>query len=209
MNYLAHIYLSGSSVLHSVGNFIADDVKGSDWKNYPKAIQDGITLHRAIDSFTDNHILFKKHVRLLFPKYRHYSRVIVDMYYDHLLAHHWSRYHPLSLNRFAQKFYNDLKKYLNLLPKGYNQRILIIKRENWLLKYKSKESLKDVLKQMESRTQFPSNLSESTEELTLHWDLLSQDFKIFFKDLCVFCKSHPKSGVYQELPYFKDLNSVL
>ena len=69
--------------------------------------------------------------------------------------------------------------------------------------------LKDILKQNQSRTLFPTNLSKSTKELTLHLDLLSQDFKIFFKDLCIFCKSHPKSGVYKELPYFEGLNPVL
>ena len=93
MNYLAHVYLSGADPDLSIGNFIADQVKGKSYATYPYAIQRGILLHRKIDDFTDRHPLFKKNVRLLFPTFRHYSRVIVDMFFDHFLATQWGEYH--------------------------------------------------------------------------------------------------------------------
>jgi len=55
MNFLSHLYLAGDSEGLIIGNFIADSVKGSDYKNYSKSIQQGIILHRAIDTFTDSH----------------------------------------------------------------------------------------------------------------------------------------------------------
>ena len=55
MNYLAHIYLSGDNDLVTVGNFIADGIKGKSYKKYPKEIQTGVLLHRNIDTFTDAH----------------------------------------------------------------------------------------------------------------------------------------------------------
>ena len=54
MNYLAHIYLSGGDPEVTVGNFMADAVKGKDYQNYSEGIQRGIILHRAIDTFTDS-----------------------------------------------------------------------------------------------------------------------------------------------------------
>ena len=83
MNYLAHVYLSGDDKHLAIGNFIADKVKGKQFLQYPQTIQNGILLHRKIDSFTDSHPLFKKNVTLLFPIHRHYSRVIVDLFFDH------------------------------------------------------------------------------------------------------------------------------
>ena len=53
MNYLAHIYLSGNDPDLIFGNFIADAVPGKQYKNYSNRIQEGIILHREIDSFTD------------------------------------------------------------------------------------------------------------------------------------------------------------
>ncbi len=35
MNYLAHIFLSGSNRKVQLGNFVGDAVKGSSYKNYP------------------------------------------------------------------------------------------------------------------------------------------------------------------------------
>ncbi|MDD3273470.1 MAG: DUF479 domain-containing protein, partial [Bacteroidales bacterium] len=64
MNYLAHIYLSGSNRQLQVGNFIGDFVKGRKHENYPKGIQKGILLHREIDRFTDCHPLFIETVEL-------------------------------------------------------------------------------------------------------------------------------------------------
>jgi acyl carrier protein phosphodiesterase len=60
MNYLAHIYLSGESDLVTIGNFMADGIKGKDYKKYPVEIQIGILLHRHIDTFTDAHKTVRK-----------------------------------------------------------------------------------------------------------------------------------------------------
>ena len=203
MNYLAHIYLSGSDTLHALGNFIADDIKGLEWEKYPKKMQEGILLHRAIDSYTDSHILFKKHVRLLFPIYRHYSRVIVDMFYDHFLARHWMQFHPLPLDSFAENFYTALENHLHLLPELYEKRLPHIREGNWFLKYASIEGLGLILGQMEQRTRYSSKLSDSVAELKLYYSLLESDFLVFFSLLCSYCKKHPNAGNYKELPYFE------
>ena len=55
MNFLAHIYLSGEDEGLTIGNFIADSIKGKKYLNFKKEIQKGILLHRSIDTFTDQH----------------------------------------------------------------------------------------------------------------------------------------------------------
>ena len=86
MNYLAHLYLSAFNKEIMVGNFIADRVKGKQYLNFPQEVQQGILLHRSIDSFTDEHPVSKIIRKELFPAHRHYSSVLVDMFYDHFLA---------------------------------------------------------------------------------------------------------------------------
>ena len=47
MNFLAHIYLSGEGdELLTIGNFIADTIRGKEYLQYPEAMQRGILLHR-------------------------------------------------------------------------------------------------------------------------------------------------------------------
>ena len=53
MNFLAHIYLSGEKQGITIGNFIADGIKGNKYLSYREDLQKGILLHRSIDSFTD------------------------------------------------------------------------------------------------------------------------------------------------------------
>ena len=55
MNYLAHACLSFGNEDILVGNMISDFIKGKKKFDYPVAIQNGIMLHRMIDTFTDAH----------------------------------------------------------------------------------------------------------------------------------------------------------
>ena len=66
MNYLAHIYLSGTHTELRFGNFIVDAVQGKEYDICTKGIQDGILLHRAIDTFTDQHTIFENMVNFYF-----------------------------------------------------------------------------------------------------------------------------------------------
>ncbi|MBK7945962.1 MAG: hypothetical protein IPJ85_11965 [Flavobacteriales bacterium] len=53
MNFLGHLFLSGDDPLVITGNFMADAVKGRDLSRFDPRLQEGIRLHRRIDSFTD------------------------------------------------------------------------------------------------------------------------------------------------------------
>ena len=73
MNFLAHIYLSGDNELITIGNFVGDGVRGNKYKLYPKEIQIGIQLHRAIDTFTDAHPIFRRCTKRLHLSLIHIS----------------------------------------------------------------------------------------------------------------------------------------
>jgi len=65
---------------------ISDFVKGKQKLDYPLAIQQGITLHRAIDSFTDSHAVTRQAKSFFKEAYGLYAGPLVDVVYDHFLA---------------------------------------------------------------------------------------------------------------------------
>ena len=192
MNYLAHVYLSGSNKSISIGNFIADHVKGKAYLNYPQTVQKGILLHRKIDLYSDNHPLFKKNVYLLFPEFRHYSRVIVDMFFDHFLASKWESYHPDPLEVFSKQFFSMLKKNSEILPYKTKKMLPFITKYNWFIAYRSLEGLESILYQMSERTKFPSNMHLAISNLKNNYADIDQDFQEFFKELRDFVR-HEKT----------------
>ena len=53
-----------------IGNFIADHIKGNKYEGFSKEIQQGIFLHREIDTFTDAHAIVRKSISKMETKQR-------------------------------------------------------------------------------------------------------------------------------------------
>jgi len=183
MNYLAHIYLSGSNTDVQIGNFIADFIRGHDYKTLPLDIQKGIQLHRFIDDYTDHHPVFKQSKKRLFLEFRHYSAVIIDMFYDHFLAKNFDKYSAVPLARFSQNFYKLLEQHQAILPNRVVGLIPVIKRYNWLYSYRDINELKSILKQMNNRTSYVTRLHESVNALRDDYALYEKEFVEFFEDI--------------------------
>lgn len=186
MNFLAHIYLSGNNALVTIGNFIADGIKGKDYKIYPKAIQTGILLHRHIDTFTDAHETVRLSTKRLHEKYGHYSGVIVDILYDHFLAKNWTNYSNIPLDIYVQMFYDALEEHYNLLPLRIKKMMPYMIADNWLLSYASIEGITRVLEGMNRRTKNRSGMNKAVIELEEHYKLFEDEFSAFFDDLIEF-----------------------
>ncbi|MTI41634.1 ACP phosphodiesterase [Fulvivirga lutimaris] len=183
MNFLAHIYLSGSNEPLMVGNFIGDFVKGNQLNDFESEITRGVNLHRAIDEYTDQHAVVSKSKDKLREKYRHYSGVIVDIYYDHFLAKNWSDYHKTDLLTFTSQFYTSINSYNNILPKGAKYMLPYMMENNWLYNYSKVEGINRALGGMSRRTKFDSKMDEAVVDLRAHYDEFEEEFKDFFVDL--------------------------
>lgn len=149
MNYLAHIYFSGKNRKVAVGNFIGDFVKGNSYDKYPLSFQEGILLHREIDQFTDTHPIFRESVDLIRPSFGRYSGIMVDMYYDYLLASDFERYsNGQNLGKFSRNFYLSALLYYRWLPKKVKGFIFHFIRTNRLEEYATYDGLEYSLKIM-------------------------------------------------------------
>lgn len=128
-----------------------------------------VLSHHFIDGFTDKNILFKKHVSLLFLIYRQYSRLIVDMHYDHLLALCWDNYHVDSLEEFSMSFYQTLEEIQDLFSNSIKRVIPIISKYNWVFSYITLSDFENILLQISKPTKFKSDLDHSIAELEIHY----------------------------------------
>ncbi|MCY4160647.1 MAG: ACP phosphodiesterase [Flavobacteriaceae bacterium] len=190
MNFLAHIYLSGEDPMVGLANLVADKIKGKEYLKYQPKIQKGILLHRQIDHYADSNPLFCIIADKLFPNYRHYSRIIVDMYFDHFLSNHWKNYSQQSLQNYSKEFYAFALQHQHLFPNKIQFFIQRLVRYNWLMKYQRLEDLQKILWQMEQRLTYPCPISESIHDLKANYDYFEELFLAFFKQINNYLKYH-------------------
>ena len=162
---------------------MADGVRGKQYENFPIDIQKGIVLHRAIDTFTDAHPLFRQSTKKLHSRYHHYSGVIVDMYYDHFLAKNWTNYHSENLTNYAANFYQSLTDNFQLLTPKTQNLLPYMVEYNWLVNYQSIPGLERILSQMDHRTKNQSLMRFATEELVAHYDEFEAEFSLFYNEV--------------------------
>jgi acyl carrier protein phosphodiesterase len=185
MNFLAHIYLSGDNDLMKIGNFMADGIRGKNFDNFPMEIQKGIILHRAIDTFTDAHPIFRQSTKRLHSNYRYYSGIIVDIFYDHFLAKNWSYYSDEKLEDFTERFYQSLRDNYDSLNEKTQKMMPYLIEQNWLLSYQTIEGIAIILEKMDNRMEHDSNMRFSVTELRTFYAEYEQEFTEFFKELIV------------------------
>lgn len=195
MNFLAHLYLSGDNPKIKVGNFIGDFVKGKNLtERFDVVVAKGISLHREIDWFTDTHDVVKQSKDRLRPKYRHYSGVIVDIFYDHFLAKNWDQYSNQPLPDFAQECYAIIQQHEPVLPEEVKYMMPYMIKGNWLVNYAKLEGIQRTLSGIARRTRFESKMEESVTDLQHHYEDFEKEFVVFFPDLTKNCNIWMKAN---------------
>lgn len=188
MNFLAHIYLSFNDPEITLGNFFADHIRGNKFKHLPIKVQKGILLHRNIDTFTDAHPITKQSSKRLHKNYSHYSRVIVDIYYDHFLAKNWNTYSDVPLTEFVENFYTLLEENYDLLPLSTKRMMPYMITDNWLYNYSNLEGISKVLNGMNRRTNNRSKMNFAIIDLEEYYEDFEKEFTAFFKELITFSR---------------------
>ena len=183
MNFLGHLYLSGDDPLVTVGNFMADAVKGRDLSRFPAGVQQGIRLHRAIDSLTDMHPLHRTGRARSRIHAGRYAAVVMDLFYDHLLAANWHRWHHEALPNYAQRMYALLQRHSYLLPERTRGMLPFMVRNDWLTSYAAVEGLARALDGLSRRVPGGDAMRGAERILIAHFDEYRAEFEAFLPDL--------------------------
>ena len=196
LNFLAHTYLSGNDEDLKIGNFLGDFVKGRLNKlskaQYSEGIIKGMALHREIDFFTDSHSVVRRSIDRLQPKYHKFSGIVVDMFYDHILANNFTQYSAVSLEEYSQNFYDLLEKRKKDIPNAMERMIESMVKRNWFVSYRKYEGIEWALQGISKRLSFQSGIENATEDLKQDYLLYEADFNVFFPQLVNHCQEFVK-----------------
>jgi acyl carrier protein phosphodiesterase len=186
MNFLAHALLAGKTPALVVGGVIGDWIKGPLPGGLPPDLAQGVALHRAIDAFVETHPAFNKSRSRVSPARRRYAGVLVDIFYDHVLARDWDRYHAESLPIYCQSVYSHIQARSMDMPELATSAMGLMAQENWLQSYAGLNGIADVLIRMSQRARRPNPLAGGEEEFLSSPSGYAQDFEWLLRDISRF-----------------------
>jgi acyl carrier protein phosphodiesterase len=183
MNFLAHLFLAPQTKESHIGSLLADFTRignGNLQDHFSYGITNAVIMHRKIDIFTDSHPDVGAAVHLLFGKYRHYSRIVVDIYFDHFLTINWSQFSNVAMNVFIESVYQSFVKLPSNLPEKF---CLFTKRLSTfeiLSAYGSIEDLKEVFNRTEMRIKSKPGIDNAWVDLIANYSEFDRLFNSFF-----------------------------
>ncbi len=183
MNWLAHLVLSEATPAFRVGNVLADVLPIGELRILPDAFQGGIARHRAIDSFTDKHAVYRRSVARLHPPFRRYGGVVIDIFYDHMLTTTWDRYCDVPLVQFVAEFHRDVDACRSEIPPDIHPLFERMRTGAWLTSYGDLNGVRITLDRVSRRLRRPFDLGAATDELRREYAALSEDFLEFFPQI--------------------------
>ncbi len=188
MNFLAHALLAGDSPALIVGGVVGDWIKGTLPGVLPHDLAKGVALHRAIDEFAESHPAFCRSRRRVSSQRRRYAGVLVDVFYDHLLAKYWTEIHHRPLDEYCDEVYRHIQDRLPDLPTSSHPALNMMAQQDWLSSYTHIEEIADVLSRMSRRARQPNPLVNGEHEFLANVEGFTTDFYEWFDDAKVFCE---------------------
>jgi acyl carrier protein phosphodiesterase len=187
LNFLAHALLAGDNPALIVGGVVGDWIKGGLPGVLPNDLARGVALHRAIDSHAETHPAFKQSRARVSAQRRRYAGVLVDIFYDHLLARHWATLHHQPLQVFCAGVYRLIEERLHDLPDTSHLALRMMAHEDWLASYADIDGIADVLARMSRRARQPNPLHAGEQEFLADTEGYAADFEIWLADTRQFC----------------------
>ena len=139
-------------------NLFGDFVKGRDLSSYSPKIQEGILLHRKIDSYVDRSETVLILMRKLYQSLPKVSSVAIDLFFDHLLAKNWSQFHPTPLDDFLKQYYLKIQLSNQLYTPEFVLMMQRLIEHNWISCYPTLYGLDKSCQGVSSRISFPNEL---------------------------------------------------
>lgn len=189
MNYLAHALLAGQSPALIVGGVIGDFIKGPLPGLLPQDLTRGVALHRAIDSFAETNPAFCASRNRVSPARRRYAGVLVDIFYDHLLARDWDQIHHQPLGDYSASIYQSIADRLHEIATPAHFALKLMAEEDWLSGYARIDGISDVLARMSRRARQPNPLAGAEEEFLSDPTGFATDFYDWLGDAGQFARS--------------------
>ena len=116
MNFLAHLYLADPTPASRIGNLLPDMTPGPLKPDQDPEVLTGAQNHKRIDAYTDTHPVFLRTRARFRQRHGRFSGILTDLFYDHVLAQSWDRYHEQPLSKFIDLVHEELGRNFDLMP---------------------------------------------------------------------------------------------
>ena len=166
-----------------LGALLGDFVGTAELGDYSAEAQREIRLHWKVDSYTDRHPAVVE-VKALFPEgRRRFAGIVLDVYFDHLLARDWPRFCDEPLDTLTRRFYDHLLAQ-PVLPERLRRIAPHMARHDWLGAYRDRASVDKTLGGIATRlSRHGDKLLDCVPVLRAHEPAAAQAFDVFFPEL--------------------------
>lgn len=188
MNYLAHSFLSFSDG-QIVGQFLEDHIRNKERFSFPKDIQEGITMHRAIDTFTDAHPAIHEAKKVFSPLVRLYSGAFVDVSMDYFLATDFSLNSLQGWKNHSLHVYKVLNENLEYFPENFRRMLEKMEYDDWLFNYREDWGIKFSMQNVLNKAKYLDKDIPVFQAFLDHKDILQKCYDDFFPDLLAHAKA--------------------
>ena len=200
MNILAHALLGASSDDLMLGNLMGDFVHGPVPTGLRPGVEAGIRLHRAIDIHTDTHETVRELRNGFAPPFRRYAGVILDIWFDHLLARDFARWSDVPLEAFSNDVMRLLHAHAEELPVSMRSFVAYMARRGLPAAYADRDVIARVYEGVATRFTRANPLAQALEAIAPNEAAIDVGFARFFPDLRQFAaaqtkKTPPEGGV--------------
>ena len=179
MNFLAHSYFTFTDE-QIVGQFLEDFIRNKDRFSFPEKIGEGITLHRAIDTFTDSHPEIHEAKKIFSPLVRLYAGAFVDVAFDYFLANSLP---DKILKEHSEKVYRVLRNHEEFLPENFLRMLDRMEKDNWLYNYRSDWGIEFSMKNVLNKAKYLNKNLAVFEVFLSSKPVLQNHFDHFFPDV--------------------------
>ncbi|MCS6790295.1 MAG: ACP phosphodiesterase [Bacteroidia bacterium] len=183
MHHLGHIFLAKSPPAFRFGAFIADGVRGMQYKELPLLIQKGVQYHRWIDWRTDQHPAFLRARRLLAPAAGKYAGLIVDLWLDAVLGENWSLFAHEPLPLYEARFRKEvLLPHKDHAPESWKPFLQRMQEENLLQTFGSYGGMSTYMRSYIQRRSLPLSVESIEGALQAHAEAIQQTLLDFWRE---------------------------
>jgi acyl carrier protein phosphodiesterase len=198
MNYLAHAYLSFGHRDILAGNMMSDFIKGNKKNNFPILIKQGITLHRLIDQYTDEHPVTLAAKQLFKPQVGLYAGAFMDVVYDYFLANDEQIFAAeRELAHFSETVYTTLQQYEPVFPEKFSLTFQNMRTHNWLLHYRKKEGIGRTFEGLVYRAKYLQPPIAILPVFENNKSIFKEAYQQFFPDVVQFASKQLASLLYE------------
>ena len=185
MNFLGHSLISieidestDKNTLY--GNFTGDYYKGLvDRIELPKALKEGIKLHRIIDKVSDRKENYLN--ELLVDKFGIFKGIVSDMFIDHFLSKNFNQLFNKDIEIIEKRILDEVEKNRNIFPKDFDRMFKWLNDRNVMSNYKDIDFLERAFEGLARNIRKGEILNLATTELKKNYNLFEEkSIKEFF-----------------------------